>query len=71
MIMQATMVGLQGCQDGVMVPPPLSLWQPTALDTDSWVATCKAMGGSRIIYVAKHGCGFAAWRSKTDYKYVQ
>jgi hypothetical protein len=59
----ATMVGSQGCQDGVSVPPPLSAWQPTALDTDAWVSTCAAMGGSRIIYVAKHGCGFAAWNS--------
>ena len=24
------------------------------------------MGGSRIIYVAKHGCGFAAWKSKVS-----
>ena len=60
----ATMVGSQGCQDGVSVPPPLSAWLPSALDTDAWAATCKAMGGTRIIYVAKHGCGFAAWKSK-------
>ena len=62
----ATMVGSQGCQDGVSVPPPLSAWQPTALDTDAWVSTCAAMGGSRIIYVAKHGCGFAAWNSSVQ-----
>ena len=61
----ATMAGSQGCQAGTNVPPPLSAWQPTALDTDSWVKTCAAMGGTRIIYVAKHGCGFAAWKSKT------
>ena len=60
----ATMAGLQGCQDGVTAPPPISAWQPTALDTDAWVSTCKAMGGTRMIYVAKHGCGFAAWKSK-------
>ena len=65
----ATMAGTQGCQDGVMVPPPLSSWQPSALDTDAWVRTCKALGGSRIIYVAKHGCGFAAWRSQVEYNY--
>ena len=66
----ATMRGSQGCQDGVSVPPPLSAWQPTALDTDAWVQTCKAMGGTRMIYVAKHGCGFAAWKSNvTNYTY--
>ena len=65
----ATMAGLQGCQDGVTAPPPISMWRPTALDTDTWVSTCKAMGGSRMIYVAKHGCGFAAWKSKVAYNY--
>ena len=65
----ATMAGLQGCQDGVTAPPALAAWQPTALDTDAWVSTCKAMGGTRMIYVAKHGCGFAAWKSKTTYNY--
>ena len=62
----ATMAGSQGCQSGVAAPPPLSAWQPTALDTDAWASTCKAMGGTRIIYVAKHGCGFAAWKSKVS-----
>ena len=32
---------LQGCQDGVTAPPQISSWQPTALDTDAWVSTCK------------------------------
>ena len=40
----ATMAGLQGCQDGVTAPPALAAWQPTALDTDAWASTCKAMG---------------------------
>ncbi len=67
----ATMVGSQGCQDGVSVPPPMSAWQPSALDTDAWVSTCSAMGGTRIIYVAKHGCGFAAWNSSVaGYAYM-
>ena len=66
----ATMVGTQGCQSGVAAPPPLAAWQPVALDTDAWMDTCKAMGGVRMIYVAKHGCGFAAWRSNvTAYNY--
>ena len=29
----------------------------------------QAMGGTRIIYTAKHSCGFLAWRTKTDYNY--
>jgi len=65
----ATMAGSQGCGGGA--PPPLSAWQPTALDTDAWVDACVAMGGVRIVYVAKHGCGFTAWRSNvTLYGYA-
>lgn len=65
----ATMVGSQGCGGGA--PPPLSAWQPTALDTDAWADACVAMGGVRIVYVAKHGCGFTAWRSNvTLYGYA-
>ena len=60
----ATMAGSQGCGGGA--PPPLSAWQPTALDTDAWVDACVAMGGVRIVYVAKHGCGFTAWRSNVS-----
>lgn len=60
----ATMAGSQGCGGGA--PPPLSAWAPTALDTDAWVDACVAMGGKRIVYVAKHGCGFTAWRSNVS-----
>lgn len=60
----ATMDGSQGCGGGAL--PPLSAWQPTALDTDAWVDACAAMGGVRIVYVAKHGCGFTAWRSNVS-----
>ena len=67
----ATAAGSQGCGGGA--PPPIDIWAPTALDTDQWVETCKSMGGTRIIYVAKHGCGFTAWRSNVtlnNYKYT-
>ena len=60
----ATMVGSQGCGGGA--PPPISAWAPTALDTDAWVDACVAMGGVRIVYVAKHGCGFTAWKSNVS-----
>ena len=57
------MAGSQGCGGGGE-PPNISLWNPTSLDTDSWVSAGMAMGCKRFIYVAKHGCGFAAWPSK-------
>lgn len=60
----ATMAGTQGCGGGA--PPPISSWAPSALDTDAWVDACVAMGGVRIVYVAKHGCGFTAWKSEVS-----
>ena len=65
----ASMIGSGGCRDELTSPPPLSAWNPTALDTDAWAATCKAMGGTRIVLTAKHSCGFLAWRTKTAYNY--
>ena len=65
----ATMVNGQGCRDEETSPPPLSAWQPTALDTDAWVQTCMKMGGSRIVFTAKHSCGFLAFRTKSSYNY--
>ena len=65
----ATMVGSGGCRDELTSPPPLSAWDPAALDTDAWAATCKAMGGTRIVLTAKHSCGFLAWKTNTTYKY--
>ena len=58
----ATMAGTQGCGGGGE-PPDISLWNPSAVDTDAWVSAGVAMGCKRFIYVAKHGCGFAAWPS--------
>lgn len=60
----ASAAGTQGCGGG-SVPPPISIWHPTALDTDAWVSAGKAMGCVRFIYVAKHGCGFTTWPSLT------
>lgn len=58
----ATMAGTQGCSGG-SEPPDITLWNPQFIDTDAWVAAGAAMGCQRFIYVAKHGCGFAAWPS--------
>lgn len=65
----ATMVGSRGCRDNYTSPPPLEAWRPTALDTDAWAATCRAMGGTRMVFTAKHSCGFLAWRSNSGYNY--
>jgi hypothetical protein len=59
----ATAKGSQGCGGCSQAPPDISIWNPTALDTDSWAAAGVAMGCKRLIYVAKHGCGFATWPS--------
>lgn len=59
----ATAAGTQGCGGCSQAPPDISIWNPTALDTDSWVSAGMAMGCKRFVYVAKHGCGFATWPS--------
>jgi hypothetical protein len=59
----ATAKGSQGCGGCSQAPPDISIWSPSALDTDSWAAAGVAMGCKRLIYVAKHGCGFATWPS--------
>ena len=59
----ATAAGTQGCGGCQSAPPPISIWHPAALSTDAWLEAGVAMGCKRFVYVAKHGCGFAAWPS--------
>jgi alpha-L-fucosidase len=59
----ATMGGVQGCSH---VPVDISQWNPSALDTDSWMKHAQDMGCEYAVYTAKHGCGFTAWNSKVD-----
>jgi hypothetical protein len=59
----ATAAGTQGCGGCSRAPPDISIWNPTALDTDAWIAAGVAMGCKRFVYVAKHGCGLATWPS--------
>jgi alpha-L-fucosidase len=41
--------------------PAPSVFAPTALDTDQWLATAKAGGAQYAVLVAKHGTGFSLW----------
>jgi len=58
----ATAAGTQGC-DCNSAPPDISIWDPSALDTDAWISAGAAMGCKRFVYVAKHGCGATMWPS--------
>lgn len=49
----ATMAGTQGCSGCGGAPPDISLWNPSALDTDAWIQAGIAMGCKRFVYVAK------------------
>lgn len=59
----ATAAGTQGCGSCSDAPPDISIWNPSALSTDAWVEAGVSMGCKRLVYVAKHGCGFATWPS--------
>ena len=41
--------------------PQASVFNPTALDTDQWLATAKAAGARYAVLVAKHCSGFCLW----------
>jgi alpha-L-fucosidase len=48
--------------------PPPSSFNPTALNTDQWLATAKKLGAKYAILVAKHCSGFSLWPTKAhDY----
>ena len=40
-----------------------SLYNPTQLSTDQWLAAAKAMGAGYTVFVAKHCTGFISWQS--------
>lgn len=48
--------------------PPASAFNPSALDTDQWIRSAKAMGATYAVLVAKHCSGFSLWPTKAhDY----
>jgi alpha-L-fucosidase len=63
----ATMVGSQGCQSA---PPDIANFKPAKLDTDQWVDAMVNLGAKYAVYVAKHGCGFAAWPTNISFPFL-
>jgi len=48
--------------------PDPSVFNPTQLDTDQWIATAKSAGATYAVLVAKHCSGFSLWPTKAhDY----
>ena len=48
--------------------PDPSVFTPTELDTDQWIATAKAAGAKYAVLVAKHCSGFSLWPTEAhDY----
>jgi alpha-L-fucosidase len=44
---------------------PLARINPAQLNTDQWCRVAKSWGARMILFVAKHGGGFAMWRTNT------
>ena len=44
--------------------PPASVFNPSRLDTDQWIATAKSAGAKYAVFVAKHCSGFSLWPTK-------
>lgn len=51
-------------RDAITKALPLSLFNPTKLNTDDWIKAAKNMGARYAILVAKHTSGFALWPTK-------
>lgn len=46
--------------------PPLSVFHPSKLNTDQWIAAAKSAGAKYAVLVAKHGTGFSLWPTKAN-----
>lgn len=50
--------------------PPLSVFNPTKLNTDRWVESAKKAGAKYAVLVVKHGTGFCLWKTKAHSYHV-
>ena len=50
--------------------PPLSIFNPSKLNTDQWVESAKKAGAKYAVLVAKHGTGFCLWKTKAHNYHV-
>ncbi|MBQ2916458.1 MAG: alpha-L-fucosidase [Clostridia bacterium] len=56
------------CRQHFGDPIPASVFDPSKLNTDQWIASAKALGAKYAILVAKHGTGFSLWPTEAhDY----
>lgn len=46
--------------------PPLSVFHPSKLNTDQWIAAAESAGAKYAILVAKHETGFSLWPTKAN-----
>jgi len=46
--------------------PSLSVFHPSKLNTDQWIAAAKSAGAKYAVLVAKHGTGFSLWPTKAN-----
>jgi alpha-L-fucosidase len=46
--------------------PPLSVFHPSKLNTDQWIAAAKSAGAKYAVLVAKHGTGFSLWPTRAN-----
>ncbi|HIB8181637.1 TPA: alpha-L-fucosidase, partial [Elizabethkingia anophelis] len=44
--------------------PPLSVFNPSSLNTDQWLSAAKSAGAQYAVLVVKHGSGFSLWPTK-------
>lgn len=44
--------------------PPLTVFNPSKLNTDQWILAAKSAGAKYAVLTAKHGTGFCLWNTK-------
>ena len=54
----------QGCGIGGSSSPAASTFRPApTFDASEWMETITVLGAKYAVYVAKHECGFCAWKT--------